>query len=78
MGNDATSFAVVGGCGGNRSIQASQGRWQSISAHGCGAQRARPIKQQQWAPLDGQGDDLDSVIIAEKNLHQQQWDQDDV
>ncbi len=46
MGNNAMSFAVIGGSGGggNRSIQAFQGQQWSITMQGCGVQKAEPIK----------------------------------
>ncbi len=56
MGNNGTSFAIVGGGSGDRSIKASQGRRRSIAARGCGVQRAGTIEQQQRAPPDGGGD----------------------
>ncbi len=77
MDNDATSFDIVIGGGGNGSIQAAQGRQQSIAAQGCGAQQAGPIERQQRAPLDGWGDNLDSGAITENNACWWRRDQED-
>jgi hypothetical protein len=45
MGNDTMSFAIGSGGGGDGSIQAAQGQWQSIAAQGDGEQWAGPIKR---------------------------------
>ena len=45
MDNNATSFAIIGGGGGNGPIQAAQGQRRSIAVQGRGVQWAGPIKQ---------------------------------
>jgi hypothetical protein len=45
MGNKATSFAIIGGGGGDGPIQTAQRQRWSIALQGHGVQWAGPIKQ---------------------------------